>query len=98
MGPAATPVASRANTPAGRVNVTWCDILRQNWDLISYMWSTIQGSRRPASAFQLEFPSLVLLSYQSAVKIQTQHVYHKCDDDTLVIFILQTLCNSDISE
>lgn len=47
----------------------------KNWDSISNMWGAIQGSGRPASAFQLEFPRTAITAIlQSAVKAQTQHV------------------------
>lgn len=76
MGPAATPGASPGQILQWLVvNVTRCDILRQNWESISNMWGAIQGSWRPAAAFQLEFPrTAITVILQSAVKAQTQHV------------------------
>lgn len=51
MGLTATPGACRANTPVARVNVNRCDILRQNWDLISNAWSAIRGFRTAGFCF-----------------------------------------------
>lgn len=98
MGPAATPGASRANTPVAR-----CECY-QMWHFEAKLRLHLQHVRRNSRLRTAGFcfsagvsqPGLTAI-LQSAAKAQTQHVERRRDGDAHRMFILQT-CISDVSK